>query len=752
MLTNCLKTCVVILTVVLALYVQPSFAQETTAQETASPESTVTKLLDVLKDDAARAELIQQLEALTIEPEASDALSEDVLSIGRRIALVTQNVVQSTAQNAAEFAESLTNADSAFSGLRGDELAVLWAALPNLLVVIVITVAVFLILRRIAVPWFRRLGERAKTATLWDRISMFIGSNMVDALIVIIAWAIGYAVTVLVIGEFGQINIRQSMYLNAFLVVELLKTAIRLVLSPNAPGFRPVPLSDYAARSLTKTTSIVASVLGYGQLLVVPIVNQSTSYAAGAGISALLAAIVLVYLIYVVVRRRKRVAKWLVSRVDTKPADHHIDADTDADAEQFAADDPAHRTETEPHGVLASLAKRWHWFALAYLSAMFIISMTQPVDRVVGVVIGSAKIVVALVIASLLSRWLAAVIMNGITLPTDINQRLPLLEQRLNGFALKAFRFLRWTIMAITMFFILDIIGLIDMRSWLESQVGYSLTSTLATVLGIVFVAFFLWLAVTSWIDYRLNPDFGDVPTARETTLLSLFRNAATVTVIVLTLMFCLSELGLNIGPLLASAGVLGLAIGFGAQKMVQDIITGIFIQLENSIDVGDIITVGGITGGVEKLSVRSVSLREVNGNFHTIPFSSVDMVSNFSRDYSYYVCDMGVAYRENIDDVKAAMTECLDLLVQDPKYGDLVRDQLEWMGVEAFADSAVVVRARIKTVPGRQFVVGRAYNEILKRVFDERGIEIPFPHQTLYLGEAKDGSTQTFKLRMEES
>ena len=160
----------------------------------------------------------------------------------------------------------------------------------------------------------------------------------------------------------------------------------------------------------------------------------------------------------------------------------------------------------------------------------------------------------------------------------------------------------------------------------------------------------------------------------------------------------------MNIGPLLASAGVLGLAIGFGAQKMVQDIITGIFIQFENAINVGDIITVGGITGGVERLSVRSVSLRDAFGVFHIIPFSSVDMVSNFSRDYSYYVCDMGVAYREDLDEVKEAMMDAFDLLLEDPEQGQYVRDQLEWFGVEAFADSAVVVRVRIKTVPSRQW------------------------------------------------
>lgn len=751
MLTATKKTCFILLAVMLSLCCQISSAQEAPA-----PDETITKLLDVLKDDAARTKLIEQLEALAPETDLGEVRPYEVQvpSLGRRIGLATQNLVDNTFENTTEFAKSLTGGENAFSGLRGDELTVLWSALPNLLLVIVITVGIFVALRRLAVPWFKRLGERAKTASLWDRASMFVASVSVDTLIVIMAWAIGYAITILMVGEFGQINIQQSMYLNAFLIVELLKTGIRTLLSPNAPAFRPVLLSDHASRVLTKIASIVVSILGYGQLLLVPIFNQSSSLAVGMGISALLASTILAYLIYVVLRRRKTVASWLNSRGNTKPSDHQVQVDVGREVELIQQSTP----RMEEHGegrsgngtVLTALAMRWHWFALIYLSAMFIVSMTQPVETIIDVVLGSAKILASLVIASLLSRWIAAVIVKGITLPEQVNQRLPLLEQRVNGFTLKAFRFLRWTIMAITLFFILDIVGLIDLRSWLSGQIGFSLTSTIASVVGIIFVAFFIWLAVTSWIDYRLNPNFGDVPTARETTLLTLFRNAVTVTIVVLAVMFCFSEIGLNIGPLLASAGVLGLAIGFGAQKMVQDIITGIFIQLEKSIDVGDIITVGGVTGAVEKLSVRSVSLRDVNGIFHIIPFSSVDMVSNFSRDFSYYVCDMSIAYREDTEDVKAAMLDAFDILLEHPNVGGMVRDQLEWMGIEAFGDSAVIVRVRIKTVPGRQFVVGRAYNEILKRVFDDRGIEIPFPHQTLYLGEAKDGSTQQFKVSME--
>jgi small-conductance mechanosensitive channel len=238
------------------------------------------------------------------------------------------------------------------------------------------------------------------------------------------------------------------------------------------------------------------------------------------------------------------------------------------------------------------------------------------------------------------------------------------------------------------------------------------------------------------------------VPTAREQTLLTLLRNAATIALLVVTLMFALSELGLNIGPLIASAGVIGLAIGFGAQKLVQDVITGVFIQLENAMNVGDIVTAGTTTGVVEKLTIRSISLRDVNGIYHLIPFSSVDAVSNFSRDFSNYVVDMGVAYREDTDEVKGAMFDAFDELKLHPEQGVNVIGDFEWFGLDQFADSAVILRARIRTLPGKQWGVGRAYNEIVKRIFDARGIEIPFPHTTLYWGENKKGETQPIRLQ----
>ncbi|HKK29892.1 MAG TPA: mechanosensitive ion channel domain-containing protein, partial [Alphaproteobacteria bacterium] len=287
----------------------------------------------------------------------------------------------------------------------------------------------------------------------------------------------------------------------------------------------------------------------------------------------------------------------------------------------------------------------------------------------------------------------------------------------------------------------------LNVEEWITSEIGARWTGTLISVLFILLAAFAVSLALSSWIDYRLNPQYGTVATSRERTLLTLLRNAATIVLIVITLMFVLSEIGIDIAPLIASAGVLGLAIGFGAQKMVQDIITGVFIQFENAINVGDVVTVGGMTGTVERLTIRSVSLRDLQGVFHIIPFSSVDMVSNYMREFAYFLCDMGIAYRESVADAKQAMLDAFDELRANSERSPAILGDLEWFGLQAFGDSAVVVRARIKCAPGQQWGIGRAYNEIVKRIFDERGIEIPFPHQTLYFGEDKDGKAPPLRV-----
>ncbi|MBS0014296.1 MAG: mechanosensitive ion channel family protein, partial [Desulfobacterales bacterium] len=209
-------------------------------------------------------------------------------------------------------------------------------------------------------------------------------------------------------------------------------------------------------------------------------------------------------------------------------------------------------------------------------------------------------------------------------------------------------------------------------------------------------------------------------------------------------------RLGINIGPLLAGAGVIGLAVGFGAQTLVQDMITGAFILLEDALTVGDWVEAGGHSGTVEHLTVRTVTLRDLAGTVHLIPFSQVTTVTNYNRDYAYALIDAGVAYRERYGDVVQALQDTAAELRADAVWGRQITGELEVFGMNNIGDSAVEIRVRLKTRPMQQFSVKRAFLERMKHIFDERGIEIPFPHTTVWFGADKDGSAPPMRLAME--
>jgi small conductance mechanosensitive channel len=308
----------------------------------------------------------------------------------------------------------------------------------------------------------------------------------------------------------------------------------------------------------------------------------------------------------------------------------------------------------------------------------------------------------------------------------------------------------RWLVLMGVLLTILQLWSVVDVVGWLAAGGGQEVIARAIGVGLIAGGALLLWLGLSSWIDYRLNPNYGKQPGPRERTLLALFRSASTAVLGAVALMLALSEIGVNIAPLLAGAGVLGLAVGFGAQKLVQDIITGVFIQFENAINEGEVVTAGGITGVVERLSIRSLGLRDLHGVYHIVPFSSVEAVSNFMRGFAYHVAEIGIAYRENVDEARALMHEAFDELAKDPERRAAIIGPLDWHGLTTFGDSAIVLRARIKTQPGQQWAVGRAYNAIIKRLFDAHGIEIPFPHMTLYFGRDKDGSAAPLRAMLE--
>jgi len=234
-------------------------------------------------------------------------------------------------------------------------------------------------------------------------------------------------------------------------------------------------------------------------------------------------------------------------------------------------------------------------------------------------------------------------------------------------------------------------------------------------------------------------------------TLGRVFRYAANVLISAIAVMLVLTELGISIAPVLAAAGVLGLAIGFGAQSLVKDYFSGLFLLLEDQIRHGDIVEAGGKAGLVEEVTLRYVRMRGYDGNVHFVPNGQIDTVTNMTRDFSYAVVDVGVAYREQVDDVFEVIRRVAGSLREDEAFRHLILEDVDIAGVDRWADSAVVIRLRIKVRPLQQWAVKREFLRQLKAAFDAQGIEIPYPHLTLYAGQLKDGTAPRFRVMMND-
>jgi small conductance mechanosensitive channel len=233
----------------------------------------------------------------------------------------------------------------------------------------------------------------------------------------------------------------------------------------------------------------------------------------------------------------------------------------------------------------------------------------------------------------------------------------------------------------------------------------------------------------------------------RTHTLVSIATTAVRVGLGVALVLLVLVQLGIDVAPLLAGAGIVGLAVGFGAQELVRDVISGFFLLLENHIRQGDVAIINGTGGLVERIGLRTIELRDQAGTVHVFQNGKINSLANMTKGWSAVVFDIGVAYREDTDRVVAVMREVAEELRTDEGFASKIREPLEVLGVDAFADSAVVIRARFKTQPIEQWVVGREFRRRLKKAFDRENIEIPFPQRTLHVrteGSARADSNRT--------
>ncbi|HTN69217.1 MAG TPA: mechanosensitive ion channel family protein [Dysgonamonadaceae bacterium] len=222
----------------------------------------------------------------------------------------------------------------------------------------------------------------------------------------------------------------------------------------------------------------------------------------------------------------------------------------------------------------------------------------------------------------------------------------------------------------------------------------------------------------------------------RLNTLMGIVRKTTRIVIWSIFGMIFLEKININIAPILAGAGIVGLAVGFGAQELVRDFITGFFILLEDGIRNGDVVTLNGTTGKVEKIELRTITLRNSSGVVHIFQNGKINTISNMTKGWSAMVFNIEVAYKEDLTQVMQLMKEVGDTMYAEEEYNSQMLDTMEVSGLNSFGDSALVIRGRIRTKPGKQWGIGREYRKRLKETFDEHNIEIPFPHQTIYWGE----------------
>lgn len=706
-------------------------SEETTSSETTSDTKAIDALLEVLQDENQRNTLIEKLKNMDATPATTNDVNaepQDAPTFARQVANVTRATAESAYDTLQLVWRDLAGIRTVAGGISEQRAKRIAENAPGLFGIIIVTLALLWVLTR-GLGRLKRRYVNADTS-FWGHVRIVVINAFSDLLALAVAYAGGY---VIALGAFGggNIAVEVSLYLNAFLAAGIVRIIIRLFVLPDRPEQAIFNFSGPVQRAIYYRVRTLSALLVYGVNAIVPITNIWISFVLGRSLQVIIVTLAAAYALYGIRKIAKKIeAEQLererLERAVTEPSSEDDDL---GDLVEAASEETADATIKFWHKV-------WPWLGTIYVVFAYMIAITRP--NLMADLVGSAtlKTLIAMGAAALAFRFIKNASEIGMPVPEPVQNALPELKQRLDAMMPYAMRIVSVALIFVAAGFVLDAWNLFDVSGWVASPLGADLITRLLSALLIVVIIFSVWAVVASIIDNRLTLSLeGRNVNARSRTLLSLFRNAFTVALFVFGAMTTLSQLGIDIAPLLAGAGVIGLAIGFGSQKLVQDIITGIFIQLDNAINEGDVVTIGGITGTVEKLTIRSAGMRDLHGTYHIVPFSSVDTVSNFMRKFGYHVAEVGVAYKERISDVKDAMQEAFERLKQT-EYGPHILGDLEMQGVTALADSSVNVRARIKTKPGKQWATGREYTQLVKEVFDERHIEIPYPHRQMVYAE----------------
>ncbi len=552
-------------------------------------------------------------------------------------------------------------------------------------------------------------GSQRTTGRLLFGLLRFLLGLVPIGLFVVVSYTL-----ISIVGPAPRIQIAAIGLVNATILIMGIIALSRLLFAPRFPNLRLVPLSDASASFVHRWICWIGAILAVGWFGISAAHVLGLPRVASEAAFKIVGLAVTIILVCLVNRKRRDVARCI--RGAPPKLDHR----------------PGSLVSSTRHG----LADVWYILAIAYLVVIFVIwalDLKGGFDFVLrGTLISLALIAVARCLVLVADRGAE----RGIVMSAAARDRFPHLHDRARRY-LPIVR----VVVAIVVWLI-ALIGIIDVWGgdsfgWLESSTGHLVTAKASLIALILVGAVVAWELVSSVTERHLVGAMRNGTAVersqRVRTLLPLLRNAFLIFLTVVVVLVVLSEIGLDIAPLLAGAGVVGLAIGFGAQTLVKDVITGVFILFENTIAVGDVADLGsGHSGLVEGFSIRTIKLRDSSGGIHTVPFSAVTTVVNMTKDFAYYVFNINVDYAQDTDHVVEVVKALGAELQAEPRFSALILAPIEIIGVDSFGSSAVVLQARFKTKPIQQWTVGREFNRRMKKKFDELGIPMTFPQSVV--------------------
>ncbi|WP_285110668.1 mechanosensitive channel protein [Leclercia adecarboxylata] len=665
-------------------------------------------LADVLENDASRQELISQLRSVAATPP-----QEPVPKITPPEIAEEKTVLENVTDISRHYGDALsTRFAQLYRNLIGSphkpfNPQTFVVAARQFLLLAGLVFAFYWLVRLCAWPLYRKMGSwgrrKNRETSSWIHLPLTIASAfIIDLLLLALTLFIGQILSEYLNTGNPTIAFQQTLFLNAFALIEFFKAILRLIFCPRVPDLRPFAISDRAAHYWSLRLSILSGMIGYGLLVAVPIISNQVNVQIGALANVLIMLCITVWALYLIFHNKRAITEGLLHLADRSLAFFSL--------------------------FIRAFALVWHWLASAYFIVLCFFSLFDPGNSLkfmMGATFRSLAIVgIAAFVSGLLSRWLA----KTITLSPHVQRSYPELQKRLNGWISVSLKVARFLTVCVAIMLLLSAWGLFDFWNWLHNGAGEKTVDILIRIALILFFSAIGWTILASLIENRLSSDIHGrpLPSARARTLLTLFRNALAVVISTITIMIVLSEIGVNIAPLLAGAGALGLAISFGSQTLVKDIITGIFIQFENGMNTGDLVTIGPLTGTVERMSIRSVGVRQDTGAYHIIPWSSITTFANFVRGIGSVVANYDVDRHEDAEKAQAALKAAVDELLEREDIRGLIIGEPSFAGIVGLTSTAFTLRVSFTTQPLKQWTVRFALDSMVKKHFDLAEVRMP--------------------------